>query len=265
MIYGSPAAIVFGGGLVLVDAMPYGGTVKIECRNLGVDENQAAAENDLQPGDYVVLTVADSGTGMTPEVMAHAFEPFFTTKAQGAGTGLGLSMVFGYAKQSGGTVKLLSEQGKGTTVRLYLPRAVNDEETAERGAAAATAEPTGSERILYVEDNPQIRKMGEAMLKKLGYKVTVAPDADAALEFFEEGGKFDLLFSDVVMPGRLNGTGLGRELRARDPSIKLLFATGFASPGVARDKLEALGAHLITKPYRRGELARTLRRILDNS
>jgi len=247
------------------DAMPYGGTVKIECRNLGVDENQAAAENDLQPGDYVVLTVADSGTGMTPEVMAHAFEPFFTTKAQGAGTGLGLSMVFGYAKQSGGTVKLLSEQGKGTTVRLYLPRAVNDEETAERGAAAATAEPTGSERILYVEDNPQIRKMGEAMLKKLGYKVTVAPDADAALEFFEEGGKFDLLFSDVVMPGRLNGTGLGRELRARDPSIKLLFATGFASPGVARDKLEALGAHLITKPYRRGELARTLRRILDNS
>jgi CheY-like chemotaxis protein len=164
-------------------------------------------------------------------VMAHAFEPFFTTKAQGAGTGLGLSMIFGYAKQSGGTVKLTSEQGKGTTVRLYLPRAAEDEQADARGETAVQAEPTGTERILYVEDNPQIRRVGEAMLRKLGYTVTVAPTADAALDLFMRDGAFDLLFSDVVMPGRLNGAGLGRELRARNPNIKLLFASGFASPG----------------------------------
>ncbi|HUI16782.1 MAG TPA: CHASE domain-containing protein [Alphaproteobacteria bacterium] len=247
------------------DAMPYGGTAKIECRNVVIDEGQAQAESDLVAGDYVVLSVADSGTGMTPEVMAHAFEPFFTTKAQGAGTGLGLSMIFGYAKQSGGTVKLTSEQGKGTTVRLYLPRAADDGEADARGEAGALAEPTGTERILYVEDNPQIRRVGEAMLRKLGYSVTVAPTADAALDLFMRDGDYDLLFSDVVMPGRLNGAGLGRELRARNPNIKLLFASGFASPGVGRDKLEAMGAHLITKPYRRGELARTLREILDKA
>jgi len=245
------------------DAMPYGGTVKIECRNLVVDEGQARAENDLAPGDYVVLSVADSGTGMTPEVMAHAFEPFFTTKAHGAGTGLGLSMVFGYAKQSGGTVRLASEQGKGTTVRLYLPRASEDDVADARGEAARESEPTGTERILYVEDNPQIRRVGETMLRKLGYEVTVAPTADTALDLFLSDGDFDLLFSDVVMPGRLNGTALGRELRARNPNIKLLFASGFASPGVGRDKIEAMGAQLITKPYRRSELARVLRELLD--
>ncbi|MFI4985806.1 MAG: CHASE domain-containing protein [Alphaproteobacteria bacterium] len=245
------------------DAMPYGGTVRIDCRNLSIDDDQARHDDDLESGDYVVVTVTDSGTGMTPEVMAHAFEPFFTTKPQGAGTGLGLSMVFGYAKQSGGTVQLNSEQGKGTTVRLYLPRAVDEEGAALPPEEILSSDPTGSERILYVEDNPQIRKMGEAMLRKLGYRVAVAQSADAALELFARDGTFDMLFSDIVMPGRLNGAALGRELRTRNPKIKILLATGFASPTVARDKLAALGAHLITKPYRRSELARTLRQILD--
>ncbi len=247
------------------DAMPYGGTVRIDCRNATVEEDQARQNDELDAGDYVVVAVTDSGTGMTPEVMAHAFEPFFTTKAQGAGTGLGLSMVFGYAKQTGGTVRLYSEQGKGTTVRLYLPRAIDDGDAAEPQEDARSSDPTGSERVLYVEDNPQIRKMGEAMLRKLGYKVTAAANADAALELFARDSGYDLLFSDIVMPGRLNGAALGRELRERNPRIKILFTTGFASPTVSRDKLAALGAHLITKPYRRNELARTLRRILDGT
>jgi PAS domain S-box-containing protein len=244
------------------DAMTNGGTLSIDAENMTIGTALATSSGELPPGDYGVISVSDTGCGMPPDVLTRVFEPFFTTKGPGAGSGLGLSMVFGTMQQLGGTVHIYSEIGLGTTVKLYLPRAIAQQDTQER--LPTTAIPTGRERILLVEDNPQIRTVGTEILRGLGYKVTVAESGDTALEHLENGDEFDLLFTDIVMPGRVNGIALAREVRARDPAARILFTSGFSSPGVLREEIDILGrAELIAKPYRKAELAVVVREILN--
>ena len=247
------------------DAMPSGGMLIIETDNVLVDGSAKDAGNDLKPGEYAVISVSDTGVGMPPDVLSRVFEPFFTTKPPNAGSGLGLSMVFGTMQQLGGSVHIYSEVGVGTTVRLYLPRApvADDTEAGKRKDDGPIA--GGRERILLVEDNAPIRALGTNILRGLGYTVTVFDSADAALDFVRADEPIDLLFTDVVMAGRIDGVGLAREVRLHHPGIPVLFTSGFSSPVMLREQIEELGAHLIAKPYRKSELALLIRSILDRA
>jgi len=244
------------------DAMPNGGVLRIELRNISVDETYARAVGDLKIGHYVLLSINDTGVGMPPDVVARAFDPFFTTKAPGAGSGLGLSMVIGTMKQLGGTARIYSEVNIGTAVQLYLPRAFK---VAEEGEVAESIKPLigGRERILMVEDNAQIRAIGSQMLQSLGYRVIVAESADVAMLHVENAEQFDLLFSDVVMAGNLNGVALARELRKRNPTLPILLTSGFTSPTTSSTDLTELSVDLIAKPYRKADLAVLIRSLLD--
>jgi CheY-like chemotaxis protein len=243
--------------------MPKGGVLRIEQRDVVVDEAYVQAVDDLRVGEYVLLTISDNGIGMPPEIVARAFDPFFTTKAPGAGSGLGLSMVFGTMRQLGGTARIYSEVGVGTTIQLYLPRAPVDQTAAKDSARPVEPVPGGSERILMVEDNAQIRAVGAQILRGLGYHVVVAENGDAAMRLVEEGEEFDLLFSDIVMAGRLNGIALAGILCARQPGLPILLTSGFTSPATAYSDLSELGAELLTKPYRKSDLALQVRALLD--
>lgn len=245
------------------DAMPQGGTLQIEAQNATVDDEALPASVELKPGDYVVIAVSDTGSGMSAETLAKAIEPFFTTKGPHAGSGLGLSMVYGTMRQLGGTATIYSEVGVGTTVRLYLPRAKSADDRPSAANAAKAPAPSGSERILLVEDNDEIRVIARKMLVELGYQVIVAEDATAALGCVQQGDRFDLLFTDIVMPGSLDGLGLARALRKFDPHLPVLLTSGFTNPEeLARPEIDALGAGFITKPYLRSELAHILRQLL---
>ena len=245
------------------DAMPNGGELVIETANARLDEAYAAQNAEVKTGEYVMLSVHDTGTGMPPEVIARAMEPFFTTKEQGKGTGLGLSMIYGFAKQSGGHLKIYSEVGFGTTVKLYLPRAQASEAIeAEAPSTTRQAMPTGSESILLVEDNDDVRQAARRQLADLGYRVRIATNGPAALAVLESGDCFDLLFSDVVMPGGMTGYDLAIAARRLQPRLKVLFATGYAKAPPAGD---ALGTRIpvLRKPYRKQELAHRVRETLD--
>jgi CheY-like chemotaxis protein len=218
---------------------------------------------DLLPGDYVTIAITDQGHGMSPDVIARAFEPFFTTKGVGAGSGLGLSMVLGTMQQMGGTARIYSEPGHGTTVRLYLPRAEDVSAASNRPAAPVLR--TGDEHILVVEDNERIRASVVVMLESLGYRVSVADNADAALARWDNGERFDLVFTDMVMPGKLGGIDLARELRSRDPAIRILLTTGFANSMTVREDTAAMQLDILAKPYRKSELAARLRHALDGA
>jgi PAS domain S-box-containing protein len=245
------------------DAMPRGGVVLIEAANAVIDRHLATASGELPPGDYVVVAVRDNGAGMTDEVMARAVEPFFTTKPPGAGSGLGLSMVFGTMQQLGGAMHIDSVVAVGTTVRLYLPRAAEQQPAPSADTAPLDPLPNGHERILLVEDNAQIRALATRTLRSLGYQVTVADNGDEAAHHVEAGTHFDMLFTDIVMPGHLNGIALAGALRARDPSTRVLFTSGFSSPAALRQQVSAFDAELIPKPYRRSDLALVVRAMLD--
>jgi PAS domain S-box-containing protein len=245
------------------DAMPKGGTLKIQATNARIEEAIATASGDLQPGEYVTIAVSDTGGGMSPDVLARAFEPFFTTKPPGAGSGLGLSMVFGTMQQLGGAVHIDSEVGTGTTVRLYLPRADGQQGADRDLEGSPKSSPTGREHILLVEDNDQIRTLGTGILRSLGYQVTVATSGDDAIEYVESGARFDLLFTDIVMPGRVDGLALATELRARDPKARILFTSGFSSPVTLRSQIDIFNAELISKPYRKTDLAVLVHKILN--
>ena len=245
------------------DAMPNGGVVDIAAANMQLDHPLPMVSGELPPGGYIMLTIRDTGTGMPPEVLSRAFEPFFTTKPAETGSGLGLGMVLGTMQQLGGGVAIESQPGAGTTVRLYLPRAPHDRPDATDEPTAKRALPAGRERILMVEDNTQVRTVGSDMLRSLGYQVILATHADEALQWIDAGEAFDLLFSDVVMPGRLNGIALARELRSRNPAARILLTTGFSSPMTLEEDRVAIGADLIPKPYRRAELAVAVRASLD--
>ncbi|WP_337876038.1 PAS domain S-box protein [Elioraea sp.] len=245
------------------DAMPKGGRLTIETANVELDAGAAEEAGGLAPGAYVTIAVSDTGIGMTPEVMARAFDPFFTTKEVGKGSGLGLSMVWGFVKQSQGHVQVDSTVGRGTTVRIYLPRA--DSDTDRRAPAPQEEEedlPRGSERILLVEDDDLVRRHVSAQLAEFGYRVVSARNGPEALKLIGQGEPFDLLFTDIVMPGGMNGRQLAEAARRLRPDLKVLFTSGYSDQAVHAQEAPGQGIGLISKPYRRQELARRLREAL---
>lgn len=244
------------------DAMPGGGTLTIETANVHLDADYAAHHVEVTPGDYVMLAISDTGTGMPPEVIARAFEPFFTTKETGRGTGLGLSQVYGWVKQSGGHVKIYSELGFGTTIKLYLPRA-SATAPASHAGGEAKAVPVGSETILLVEDNEGVRRMAMRQLKELGYKVVEAEDATQAITLLDNGAEVDLLFTDIVMPGGATGHDLAREAQARRPQIRILYTSGYTELAARHGQGIGPEAPLLSKPYRKQDLAHAVRSALD--
>jgi PAS domain S-box-containing protein len=242
------------------DAMPRGGTLLIDTRNGKLDAAYAAAHDDVTPGDYVVVEVSDSGTGMPPDILLRIFEPFFTTKEQGKGTGLGLSMVFGFMKQSGGHITVYSEPGKGTTFRLYLPR-VREAAALSEDRSEQPASRGGSETILVVEDNAGLRRIVVRQLGEAGYHVLEAPDAEAAMTIIDSSEPIDLLLTDVVMPGSMDGRDLARAAAARRPKLRTLLTSGF--PDARWGGSGPHSGRLLSKPYRKEELRRTVREVLD--
>ena len=243
------------------DAMPDGGMFTIELANAAVDGLFARKYPDLAPGDYVVVSATDTGSGMPPEVRERIFEPFFTTKEVGKGTGLGLSMVYGLIKQSGGNVTVYSEPGLGTTFRMYLPRSsVPDTTLVERHADCAAG---GSETILVVEDDDDVRSTVTALLNELGYTTLTARHAAAGLAIVESGTKIDLLFSDVVMPGKVQSHELAKRAAILIPGLAILFTSGYAEKGIVQGGTLEAGVNLLSKPYTRDMLARKVRLCLD--
>ncbi|MGI8397528.1 PAS domain S-box protein [Agrobacterium deltaense] len=246
------------------DAMPKGGKLTIEISRVKLDMDYARMYPNLKPGNYVQISVTDTGTGMTAEVQEKAFEPFFTTKDVGAGTGLGLSMVYGFARQSGGNVQLYSELGHGTSVRIFLPATQDASmplETDIKGVLAPIA-PGGGERILVVEDDVRVRRVAVARLVALGYSVVEASNGAEALQQLERHFDIAVLFSDIVMPGSIAGDELADLARGLRPDIKVLFTSGYAEPAVAERQLAMRGSWL-KKPYTARELAVRLRELLD--
>jgi PAS domain S-box-containing protein len=242
------------------DAMQGEGTIRIGGDNVQLDEAFCAGKQ-IAPGDYVCLSVCDNGIGMTPEVLEHAFEPFFTTKPEGHGTGLGLSMVFGFVKQSGGHTEIVSEHGVGSTVQMYFPRsghAVADEE-AEMSAEHSQA---GGETILVVEDDAGVRATAVELLQQLGYRVLTAANGDLARQMLDDGARIDLIFSDVVMPGRTKSSDLATWARQQTPAIPLLFTSGFTRDIISRDQQLSADTHLLSKPYTPQALESMLRAVL---
>jgi len=246
------------------DAMPAGGRLTIETANAELDEDFAASNPDVRTGSYVMVAVSDTGTGMPPDVVARAFEPFFTTKEVGKGTGLGLSMVYGFVKQSEGHVRIHSKLGAGTVVRLYLPRSKEVAAVVVGPAPLSVELPTGSETILLVEDDSLVRTYASAQLEALGYRVVTAETAKDAIEAVEQGCTPDLLFTDVIMPGGMNGRDLAEHLRRRRPALKVLYTSGYTH-GAIDEAPESSGPirHLLGKPYRRRDLATKVREVLD--
>jgi len=245
------------------DAMNHSGNLTMELQNAVVDELRAKRDDGLNPGDFVTLAISDTGSGMTPDVQRRAFEPFFTTKAEGEGTGLGLSMVYGFMKQSGGHVSLYSECGQGTTIRLYLPRSEDPLSDVTVLPAATPARGNG-ETILVVEDDDGVRVMVVDTLTELGYRVLRASDGQSALTIIRSGVPIDLLFTDVIMPGPVASTEMVRQAHLLLPNLRVLFTSGFTRDAIVhRDRLQA-GVNLISKPYAREDLARKIRQLLDD-
>ncbi|MBI5263116.1 MAG: response regulator [Bradyrhizobium sp.] len=244
------------------DAMPDGGRVTLESANVTLTGPDVSADDEVKPGDFVMIAVTDTGQGIPAEIRDRVFEPFFTTKGVGRGTGLGLSMVYGFARQSGGTVKIDSEEGRGTVIRLYLPRAT--------GQAAVEVEPvrapiatSAHEKILVVEDDPLVRGYVIAQLGSLGYKTLSASDGAAALALVDQGAQFDLLFTDVIMPGGMNGRQLADAVLKRRPGVRVLYTSGYTENTIAHHGQLDPGIALLKKPYRKSELARKIREVLE--
>jgi PAS domain S-box-containing protein len=246
------------------DAMSGGGKLSIETANSRLDEDTIAAYRlEAVPGDYVVLSVADTGTGMSAEVLKRAFEPFFTTKPIGKGSGLGLSMVYGFVKQSGGFIKIYSEPKQGTTVKLYLPRA-KGADAVEAGARDAEAPAKGGrECILVVEDDELVRSYVVSRLDGLGYRVLEAENGQRALALVGGADKVDLMFTDVILPEGLNGRELADEARRIRPAIRFLFTSGYTQETMIHHGKLDPGIALLNKPYRKEDLARKIREVLD--
>jgi CheY-like chemotaxis protein len=244
------------------DAMPDGGRLTIETANTFIDDDYAR-ESAIEPGQYVMIAVTDSGTGMSPDVIAKAFDPFFTTKSAGKGTGLGLSQVYGFVRQSGGHVKIYSELGVGTTVKIYLPRLYDETEAPERVLPASAADGgLSSEVVLVVEDEERVRNFSVEALRDLGYTVVEAGTPLDALRLMENGQKVSLLFTDVVMP-EMSGRQLVERALKIEPSLKILYTTGYTRNAIVHNGMLDPGTHLIPKPFTVDQLARKVRSVLD--
>jgi PAS domain S-box-containing protein len=245
------------------DAMPNGGKLVLETKNVTFDEEYAAANGDVQPGNYVMVAVSDTGAGIPAAIIDRVFEPFFSTKEVGKGTGLGLSMVYGFVKQSGGHIKVYSEEGHGTTFRLYLPQA--DAPAAQIAEPLAAEIEGGNETILVVEDDELVRAYVSAQLQGLGYKTLSAANGTEALAIADSGAAFDLLFTDVIMPGPFNGRQLAAEMMQRRPPLKVLFTSGYTENAIIHHGRLDSGVLLLAKPYRKLDLARMLRLALASA
>ncbi|GGF80962.1 hypothetical protein GCM10007301_46330 [Azorhizobium oxalatiphilum] len=245
------------------DAMDARGRLTMALSNAHLDAAYAARHADVLPGQYVLLAVTDTGCGMDAATLEKVFEPFFTTKPEGKGTGLGLSMVYGFVKQSGGHIKIHSQPGQGTTVRLYLPRSTQAEDVLVDVEASPIS--GGSETILVAEDDDAVRETVVGLLADLGYRVLKARDAESALTIIESGMPIDLLFTDVVMPGPLKSTELARKARERLPDLQILFTSGYAENSIVHSGRLDDGVELLSKPYTREALARRLRQVLDRA
>lgn len=246
------------------DAMPDGGTLIIETANVFLDEDYAQQHIDVTAGAYVMLAVSDTGTGMTPEVAARALEPFFTTKPAGRGTGLGLSQVYGFVKQSGGHVSIYSEPARGTTVKLYLPRSNPSAVLAAAERDKSGLPPRGTETILVVEDNPDVRRLVTRQLTELGYTVHEASHGAEALRMLQSDLPLDLMFTDIIMPEGMTGYELAGQARDIRPGLKVLFTSGYTAIGAGHDNDSRAGGPLLSKPYRKRDLAHFLRAALDD-
>ncbi len=245
------------------DAMPDGGELGIEVANCQVDDAYAATQVELAPGEYVAVSVRDTGVGMSESVFTRAFEPFYTTKPIGQGTGLGLSMVYGFVKQAGGHARIQSEPGRGTTVTLYLPRDLSNGEDEPAPPRVAVEGAQAGESILVVEDEPSVREIIVAVLAELGYAYAEAGDAESALVLLDGPRHFDLLVSDVGLPG-LNGRQLAEIAMGKRPELKVLFVTGYAEQAVVQSRFLSNNMQMITKPFVVDELAQRIRAILRN-
>ncbi|WP_082458077.1 PAS domain-containing protein [Sphingomonas sp. Leaf10] len=244
------------------DAMEGRGKLTIELANAHLDDTYARTHEEVVPGQYVMLAVTDTGSGMSPDVVARVFEPFFSTKPEGKGSGLGLSMVYGFVKQSGGHVKIYSEIGHGTSIKLYLPRAMQSEDIevmVDSGPVCG-----GNETVLVVEDDEEVRATVVEMLGDLGYRVLKASDAASGLAVIESGMPIDLLFTDVVMPGALKSPEMARKARERLPGIAVLFTSGYTENSIVHGGRLDKGVELLSKPYTREALARKIRHVLSN-
>ena len=240
------------------DAMPNGGKLALETSNIFLDENYANMQSEVVPGNYVMIAVSDTGTGIPPALLERVFEPFFTTKEVGKGTGLGLSMVFGFVKQSGGHVKIYSEEGHGTSVKIYLPRATGLQQTPAEASASSTVE-GGHETILVVEDDTLVRRYVMTQIQSLGYATLEASNASDALRIIDDVPTIDLLFTDVIMPGAMNGRQLVDEALKRRPGLKTLYTSGYTENAIVHHGRLDSGVLLLAKPYRKSELARMIR------
>jgi PAS domain S-box-containing protein len=242
------------------DAMPGGGKLTVELSNTMLDDTYVSAAHEVPPGQYVLLAISDTGTGMPPDVRERAIEPFFTTKGEGQGTGLGLSMAFGFVKQSGGHFRIYSEEGHGTTIKAYFPRALEPEQTLPEPVAGEAR--GGTETILVVEDDPNVQATVVGMLSELGYQVLRADNAEMALAVLKAGVRCDLLFTDVVMPGKLKSTEMVRQAKALLPDLKVLYTSGYTQNAIIHGGRLDPGVELLSKPYRREKLAGKVRQLL---
>jgi signal transduction histidine kinase/CheY-like chemotaxis protein len=245
------------------DAMPGGGKLTIETANVVLDDAYAKSNLEVSAGAYVLIAMSDTGAGMARQVIERIFEPFFTTKEVGRGTGLGLSMVYGFVKQSNGHIKVYSEEGHGTTVRIYLPRAVEQAATAVAEPVADVVIEGGSESILVVEDDPRVREQASAQLESLGYKIKAAQNAAEALALIDAGAAFDLLFTDVMLSGGMSGRDLAEAIAKRRPSLRALYTSGYSENAIIHHGRLDPGVLLLAKPYRKSDLARMIRIALD--
>jgi signal transduction histidine kinase len=246
------------------DAMPGGGRLTIELANKVLDEAYARNHAEVTPGDYAMLAVSDTGHGMPPDVLARVFEPFFTTKEEGKGTGLGLPMVFGFIKQSGGHINIYSEPEEGTTVRLYLPRAIGVGPMAGQRSGTPIELPRGSATVLVVEDEPAVREVAIAILSDLGYRVLEAPDGETALRVFgAQSNAVDLVLTDVVLPGKVRGRELAELIVAIRPEVKVLFMSGYTENSIVHHGRLDDGVQLLGKPFKREQLARKVAELLN--
>jgi signal transduction histidine kinase/CheY-like chemotaxis protein len=248
------------------DAMPDGGRLTIELANKVLDEEYARSHAEVVPGDYVMVGVSDTGHGMTPDVVARVFEPFFTTKTEGRGTGLGLAMVFGFVKQSGGHVKIYSEPGEGTSVKLYLPRAVGGAIPSIQRSGVPTDLPHGSATILVVEDEAGVREIAVAILRSLGYRVLEAVDGEEGLRVFGAyAAEIDLLLTDVVLPGKVRGREMAERITDIRPAVKILFMSGYTENSIVHHGRLDDGVQLLGKPFKREQLARKVAEVLGTA
>jgi signal transduction histidine kinase len=245
------------------DAMPGGGKLTIEAANARLDDDYAARQVDLEPGRYVMISVTDTGNGMSADVRSRVFDPFFTTKEVGRGTGLGLSMVCGFVKQSGGHIAVYSEPGEGTTFKIYLPRVTGREDRSRQSDMPAGDDRGRGELVLVVEDDEDVRGLAVTMLEELGYRAITAQSAEDARRMWREAGAVDLLLTDVVLPGGESGRVLAKSLLEKDPGLCVLYMSGYTENAIIHHGRLDEGIQLLQKPFRKIDLQRKVRRALD--